>query len=98
MNWADIKEPWIDVNVQPPPKDGTEILVVHDDNYNNDNDDHRGIAIVAWLNDYVGFKRNGEDYGWCEPNSWQDEQGGYQRYNNVTHWMPKPPLPQKKEE
>jgi len=76
---------WINIKDVPPPQDGTKIMAV---SYEFGRQD---IVIVAWLDDTVGGIK-GTNFTWCEPNSWQDEQGGYATHY-ITHWMPLPEPP-----
>jgi hypothetical protein len=68
--------------IETAPKDGTSILVATEE----------GVQLVAWLDNNTSLHSR-KFMEWCEPGSWQDEQGGYTIADNPTHWTPLPNLP-----
>lgn len=77
MTWRSIKD-------DPPPKDGTRILVFTSGE----------ILCVEWANYYLWGNR--KHMSWCVPHSYQDEQDGCYDIDEFTHWQSLPPPPEDK--
>ena len=62
--------------IDTAPRDGTRIIV----------HDGENVFVVAYLNNRVS-RRGKKVMEWCIPESWQDEQGGYETVD-AKEWMP----------
>ena len=74
--------------METAPKDGTVILVWNVDR--NEMYDQSSWMRVAWLEDSVNYPNGYIGWRWCVPESWQDEQGGYDTADNPVCWIPLP--------
>ncbi len=72
------------------PKDGTRILVWNVERTPEFDFDESKWMCVAWLQDYVNYPNSGGKMKWCVPESWQDEQGGYETADNPICWTELP--------
>lgn len=76
--------------METAPKDGTEILVWNYETYLISEPFGKWMK-VAWLHNKESGKYS--RYEWAVPESWQDEQGGYETANSPICWtsLPEPP-------
>lgn len=80
-------------SMETAPKDGTVILVWNVEKSEDLEYDNSHWMKVAWLEDSVNYPNGYIGWRWCVPESWQDEQGGYETANNPICWTTLPEKP-----
>jgi len=69
------------LSMDSAPKDGSRILIKDEEGF---------VYVVSWLNSSEGINVLKETMDWCIPESYQDEQGGYENIYRPVGWMPCP--------
>lgn len=71
--------------IETAPKDGTEILVW--------DEREKKVMLVCWDQWQIYLPGHEKEWGWCVPDSHQDEQGGCSLATRPSHWMHVPDAP-----